>query len=319
MHHDSDVDSAADLPALPSLFRADAFGTDSRETRRLSRGAARGALVVVHPGVYARASEWAAAGERDRHRLRVRGAAGSLSSRLVVSHGSAALMHGLRVLGSSPDRVHVTDPARSHSQAWSHVMKHAGPLDEEDVERVDGILVTSLARTLVDVALTQGFAEAVVTIDSGLRRPGVTRDDLLGRLARRAARARTSARRAIEFASPLSDSGGESWCRCRLAELGAPVPLLQHVFHDGLGAVGPVDFWFSDAGVVVEFDGDMKYLDERYSGGLSASEIVLKERRRERRLLALPEVREVVRADWRDLVEGWRLRRLIVAAGVPVR
>lgn len=319
MHHDPDVETAAALPGLPSLFRADAFGTDSRETRRLSRGAARGALVVVHPGVYTRASEWEAAGERDRHRLRVRGAADSLSSRLVVSHGSAAAMHGLRVLGAPPDRVHVTDPARTRSQRWSHVMKHAGPLDDEDVERMDGILVTTLGRTLIDVALTQGFAEAVVTLDSGLRRPGVTRAELLARLSCRAARARVAAQRAIEFATPLSDSGGESWCRCRLAELGAPMPILQHVFRDALGDVGPVDFWFADAGVVVEFDGDMKYLDERYSGGLSASEVVLRERRRERRLLALPEVRDVVRADWRDLVEVWRLRRLIVGAGVPVR
>ncbi len=319
MYHDSDVDSAATLPGLPSLFRADAFGTDSRETRRLSRGAARGALVVVHPGVYARAADWAALGERDRHRLRVQGAVGSLSARLVVSHGSAAAMHGLRVLGSMPDRVHVTDPARSRSQSWSRVMKHAGPLDDEDVDRVDGILVTSLARTLVDVALTAAFADAVVSLDSGLRRPGVTRADLRARLARRSARARVAAQRAVEFASPLSHSGGESWCRCRLAELGAPDPVLQHVFRDSLGEVGPVDFWFADAGVVVEFDGDMKYLDERYSGGLSASEVVLKERRRERRLLALPEVRDVVRADWRDLAEPWRLRRLIVGAGVVVR
>ena len=201
-----------------------------------------------------------------------------------------------------------------------NVVTHGGPLPPEDVESVDGVAVTSVARTIVDIARTEPLAVAVASADAALRMPGVTAGSLLAVLDAQSGRRGVAAgRRALEFASPLSDSVGESWCRCRLSELGAPTPELQKVFRGHAGKVGPVDFWFAEQGVVVEFDGDVKYLDERYSNGLSASEIVLKERRRERRLLALPEVHDVVRVDWRDLVQPWRLRRLLVGADVPVR
>lgn len=94
--------------------------------------------------------------------------------------------------------------------------------------------------------------------------------------------------------------------------------MLQKEFRDAHGFVGRVDFWFEREGVVLEFDGDQKYLVDRYSRGRTASQIVLDERKRERRLLALPEVHDVVRVQWRDLVDPWRLRILLVSAGVPV-
>ena len=59
------------LNDLPTLFRASAYGRDSRETRRLSRQAAKGELTVVHPGVYVSAAEWQALDKESRHRLRV--------------------------------------------------------------------------------------------------------------------------------------------------------------------------------------------------------------------------------------------------------
>ncbi|MCU1528990.1 MAG: hypothetical protein JWP75_2753 [Frondihabitans sp.] len=216
--------------------------------------------------------------------------------------------------------MHATDPERLRGQSWNGVVVHAGPIGGGDVELIDGLRVTTIERTAVDVALTAPFAAAVATIDATLRRPGVSSPALLAALAASPhARGRVAARRALEFASPRSDSAGESWCRCRLLELGAPSPELQRIFSDSLGDIGAVDFWFAEYGVVIEFDGDIKYLNERYRNGRSASRVVLDERRRERRLLALPEVRTVVRVDWRDLVEPWRLRRLLVEAGVPVR
>ncbi|RKR73586.1 hypothetical protein [Frondihabitans australicus] len=320
MLHDLEVDSADALPPLPALFRASVHGPDSRETRRISRGAASADFVIVHPGVGVRSVDWAGLRPRERHRLHVRAAAGSLRPRLVASHRSAAAIHGLRMLGPWPKRVHFIDPLRTSDQAWSRVVKHAGPLDDCEIEVVDGVRVTTLARTLVDLALTERFAGAVIPLDGGLRRAGVSTESLLDLVAARAvARGVSAARAAIEFASPQSDSGGESWCRCRLLELGAPTPELQHVFGHGCDRVGPVDFWWEKQGVVLEFDGVQKYLDERFRNGLSADEVVVHERRRERRILARPEVRDVRRAEWGDVVDIRRLRRQLVEAGVPVK
>jgi hypothetical protein len=305
---------------LPPLYRASAFGRDSREARRLSRGADRGDLTLVHAGVYVRTADWSMLSDRDRHVLRVVAARPSLGDRLVVSHESALAFHGVPILGRWPESVHVTDPERSRGQSWHGVTKHGAPLADDEVVKRNGLRLTSLERTLLDCALRGSFASSVVSLDAGLRQPGVTVDGLLSALEGRAiVRGRRAAERAIRFASPKSDSGGESWARCRLFELGAPVPILQKRFTDADGLIGFADFYMEQERAVIEFDGDQKYLNARYRKGLSASQIVLLERRRERRMLALPEVRTVVRVDWRDLVEPWRLRRMLVEADIPLR
>lgn len=305
---------------LPPLYRASAYGRDSREARRLSRGADRGDLKLVHAGVYVRTADWSTLSDRDRHVLRVVAARPSLGDRLIVSHESALAFHGVPILGRWPESVHVTDPERSRGQSWHGVTKHGAPLDDDDVVMRNGLRLTSLERTLLDCALRGSFSSSVVSLDAGLRQPGITVDGLLSALEGRAiVRGRRAAERAIRFASPKSDSGGESWARCRLFELGAPVPILQKRFTDADGLIGFADFYMEQERAVIEFDGDQKYLNARYRKGLSASQIVLLERRRERRMLALPEVRTVVRVDWRDLVEPWRLRRMLVEADIPLR
>lgn len=305
---------------LPPLLRAGPHPSRSRSTRALQRAAASGALVVVRPGVFVEADEWERLDLTQRYRLRVTAAVPSLSSRLVVSHESALALHGGSLLVPWPPEVHFTDPERTRAQAWPGVVKHAGPLPSCQVQSAGGASVTSPARTCVDLALGSPFEVAVACLDESLRRSSVTRQQLLQLLDERPrARGRASAARAIAFASALSDSGGESWCRCRLLELGAPCPTQQVEFRDARGLIGRVDFFFEREGVVLEFDGDQKYLNRRYAKGRSSSHVLLDERKRERRLLALPQVRDVVRVEWRDLVDPWRLRSLLVAARVPVR
>lgn len=304
---------------LPPLYRASAFGRGSRESRRLSRGLERGDLTLVHAGVYARTSDWSTLSDRDRHVLRVMAAVPGLGGRLVVSHESALAFHGLPILGRWPESVHVTDPERTRGQSWHGVTKHGAPVADGDVMSHNGVRLTNVERTLLDCALRGSFSSSVVSLDAGLRQPGITVEGLLSALQERAlVRGRRAAERAIRFASPKSDSGGESWARCRLFELGVPTPILQKRFSDADGLIGFADFYLEDERAVIEFDGDQKYLDSRYRKGLTASQIVLLERRRERRMLALPEVRTVVRVDWRDLVEPWRLRRMLVEAEIPL-
>lgn len=244
----------------------------------------------------------------------------SLGPRLVVSHESAAILHGLPALGKAPSRVHALDPGSRQTRTSPRVVKHAGPLVTADAVVADGLRATALPRTLVDVALKSRFAVAVASLDRALGAGLVTADEIGAALERHPAeRGRSRAQRAIDFARGASGSPGESWCRCRLFEAGTPEPILQQEFRDAFGLIGFVDFWWPELGVILEFDGDAKYLDEELRAGLSAAEVALGERKRERRLSAVPGVREVIRVEWIDLVQPWRLRAKLVAAGVPVR
>lgn len=56
---------------------------------------------------------------------------------------------------------------------------------------------------------------------------------------------------------------------------------------DAEGFIGRTDFFWPELGVIGEFDGDAKYLDENLLGGQSTQEAVLAEKKREDRLRAL--------------------------------
>jgi hypothetical protein len=306
-------------PELPPLLRAASHPPGARERRALQRAAVSGSLFTVHSGVFVSPTERRALGPRERHLTRLRAAVPRLEGRFVVSHVSALAVHGISCLRAWPDAVHLTDPAGGRGRQRGRIAQHAGPLGVGDIELVDGFRVTSATRTCIDLALTQPFDLAVAALDECLRRRLVTPQGLRETLDERAVgRGSRAALRVLDFASDKSDSGGESWCRCRLAEVGTPTPELQKAFSDDAGPIGRVDFWFDEVKVAVEFDGDQKYLDARYSEGRGTSEILLRERKRERRLLALREVTEVVRVEWKDLVDPWRLRSLLVAGGVPL-
>jgi hypothetical protein len=223
------------------------------------------------------------------------------------------------VSGPPPDRVHVTDPARNRAQTWNGVAKHAGPLDESEVVVVDGVRVTSLARTAADIALSWNRAQAVVVLDDVLHRTLVRVGEIETALdARPTARGRSAARRALAFASGDAESAGESLCRVLLSELGAPVPELQHAFRDDRGDIGAVDFWFSGQGAVLEFDGFVKYSNPRWHRDKSPAEIAFLEKRREDRIRRLAEVRAFGRCVWAELEQPQRLASVLRAAGVPL-
>jgi hypothetical protein len=89
----------------------------------------------------------------------------------VLSHRSAATLWGLTTETSILD---ITVPGRRR-RGPAGVVVHAGRLKSEDVTRIDGIPVTSLARTLLDLAEVVDVNALVACIDrTGNRlRPGL--------------------------------------------------------------------------------------------------------------------------------------------------
>jgi hypothetical protein len=182
---------------------------------------------------------------------------------VVFSHWSAAVGHGLAVLGPHLGKVHVTveEPGDRY---FAKVAGHVFALREEEVVEVRGLLLTTPGRTVVDVAGAGTFEEGVVTADAALA-AGLPRETL--ELAVDLAGPRRSWRRiaeVVEFADGASGSAGESVSRVTMHRMGLR-PELQHKLYDHRGYIGRTDFFFPEEEVAGEFDGLVKFLDPKYA------------------------------------------------------
>lgn len=278
--------------------------------RDLAAAVSGGRLVRVGRGVYIDGSllrgkqDWAQ--RAIVYRSACLAAATRADTGRVLSHDSAAVVHGLAQL--FPDRriVHFTNRKASGGCRGKRVaVVHPGAVPDDDVAVVSGVQVTSLARTAVDVALAGDFKAALAVFDAALQR-GVDRDDLAERLTAPRRGVRT-ARYALREADPLAANPGESWCRAQmiLAHFPSPVPQREYVLRGG--GIAKVDFDF-EGKVVAEFDGITKYSGEYLGPGQTAADVVVAEKLREDRLRELGLV--VVRGVWADLRNGTFLPEL---------
>jgi len=308
------------LAQLAFVGRLDPFD-DNRQ--RHARAAAAGDEVRVARGVYASAGVWAAASEQSRHALRARAIAETRGFKgAVLSHWSAAAVHGLPLAGSWPQQVHLTVGRTQGGRSKAAVVKHALALQPEDHVSIDGLLVTSLARTVLDIASVATFEQSVIMADAALLVPrtrgasGKTTPDELMLAWERALpfRAHKRTRRVIDFSDAGAESPIESRSRVTMARIGCPAPRLQTAFFDRDGFIGRVDFDWPEQGVVGEADGDLKYLDEQYRSGRTPGQVHLDEKKREDRIRALP--RGFARWGWAEAGDEVALRRRLTDAGL---
>ena len=263
------------------------------------------------------------------HFLRMQAAAERMSQPPVFSHVSAAVAWGLPLLGRLPTDVHAAAWTRVGFRTSRGIVWHNDALPDADVAEVDGVLVTNLARTLVDLARTLPFPDAVAALDYGVRPrittpfgtevDGVPRSLLMGRVnTMRGQRGIVSARRAVAFCDAASGSPGESISRAHMHTLGFPPPRLQVPFAraDGRGE-DVVDFDWPELGRFGEFDGRGKYLREEFTGGLSIQEVLWREKLREDRIRRHRPV--AVRWDWAIALRPKRLAARLIEFGIHPR
>jgi predicted transcriptional regulator of viral defense system len=230
---------------------------------------------------------------RRSHRQKIHAVMNSLrAGSVAVSHQSALVLHDLPHWGLDLSRVHVTRLDGLSGGFVAGVQHHLGKMTDIDATEVDGCLVTTVVRAMVESACTASFEAAVVSIDAAFREYDISRQELQ-RLLRLSEfwPGSTTARQALQFGSGLSESVGESRLRVLMHEHGLPDPVLQAELYDADGLIGRVDFFFPDFDTVVEFDGLLKY-------GGGSPEVLIREKRREDRLRALGY--KVVRTDWSD-------------------
>ena len=199
----------------------------------------------------------------------------------VVSHRSAAVLHGLPLPLDGPSLVDVTRPEATSGRRRGHVHRHATPLPADEVVTIDGLAVTDLARTVVDLGRSLRFADGVAAADAALHQ-GLAPDALVRALDRARGRPGVAdARRVVTFADGRSESAGESHSRVLLHRLGLPSPALQLEVRDETGQlVGRCDFGWEEHRTVGEFDGRVKY-GRLLRPGQTAEDVVWAEKRRE--------------------------------------
>lgn len=226
----------------------------------------RGELHSVLPGIYLRTRSEPPADPAERHRATLTVVVPLLAGRPVVSHLSAAIMHGLPFChsefgwlgrprpGESPP-MHVTRPDAAKSRRGAAVQLHTAALGPDEVVELGGLPVTTPERTVVDCALTVPFDHAVMLADAALHRGLASRDSLerqLGRLHRVPGTRRAA--EVLAFADPRSRGAGESLSRVLMQRCGLPTPELDVAVTSGDGRpLGRVAFAFRTSRVLGDF------------------------------------------------------------------
>lgn len=284
----------------------------------------RGEVVSIARGSYADAAVWGALDRHAQYRLRVRAAAELLDSDTVFSHESAAALWRLPWLGQWPSRVHTAGATAAGGRSNTSVFHHTAGVAQAP-EAIDGLRVTPLARTVIDIARTVNFGTAVVVADAALRRTAhpiggipntlLTRATLMEELARVPLRhGSAKARAVINFADGRADRPGESISRVSMLQARLPAPLIQVRLRGQSGRTWIVDFWWPECNLIGEFDGRWKYSDPNFLLGRTPHEVLLDEKFREDDLRAAGH--NFSRWDWGIAMSPSRLKSHLLAAGL---
>jgi hypothetical protein len=289
---------------------------DGGERRSLSRDAERGLFHRVRQGVWVDAATWRSAtgweGLRARHILAMRAWAAVAPRPPIFSHLSAAVARGLPTVGQRFDRVDVT-VQDERERGIQGVSGRLFRLHESEVAQVGDLLVTTVARTVVDVAGLARFDGGVMAADTALY-SGLPRE-MLEAAADLAGPRRASRRigRVIRFAHPGAESAAESEMRCSMLSIGIAPQQLQYEVWEGGRLVAVVDSYDDARRIACEADGDVKYLDPTMAPD-GAGPALVKEKRRED--LLRMSVSGLARFGYAEASDPARLRPILARVGL---
>ena len=237
---------------------------------------ARGDLSPLRPGLYAVPGLWSELAPHERHQLLAE-ATGRADDRAALSHVSAALVWGLPNPRGALPRVEltVTDGPRV-SRAASRAHLHRAELPHRHLREVDGLLVTSPARTVVDCFRSLRLGDAVAIGDAALRR-GLTSllevEDVLD--VQRRWPFLGKAWHGIPLLDPRRENWLESYSAAALFLVDIPLATPQvSVFTSDGRFVARVDALWEEEGIIGEADGVGKYLGDFDEHGDRSSQAV---------------------------------------------
>jgi hypothetical protein len=244
------------------VTRAQALRWETRQD--VDRWIREGTWVLVQRSVYAtRERAEAARTPAQQHLLAALARCVVTTGDTVVSHGSAATILGIpqRRTLVGPPRLTVHVPAST--TAGGIRGRYLAPVPAEHRILVDGVPLTSGARTVADLCRTRDERSAVVVADAGLRL-GLSREEILAVLAycRRwpyVADARMTISRASRWSESPLESLALRWCRIQ----GLPRPEQQLTIRtEGGRFLARVDLIWPELRTVAELDGQVKYAED---------------------------------------------------------
>lgn len=293
--------------------------TSTNDTRRLRLARKNGHLIEVAHHVYARPGYWASLKQTQRslHILRALSAA---HPSWVFCGPSAALAFGLSVSYQLLSKVHVLTSKKSHTRSGDGMCRHIS--GECETTAVNGVMVTTIERTVFDCLRLADFRHGLAIADSALHLGLASKEDLLAFIEHQDKRISgwEQALKTMGHADKRAESGGESIARATIIEQGFMLPELQHVVHDPVDSSIEfrVDFWWEVKGqptIIGELDGHDKYVDPAMTKGRSIVDVMTDERLRESHISGTGA--KVMRFSFADVLNTTYFVHLLESFGAP--
>ena len=338
----ADEQSDASLDAL--LYSTHELHRLGLTARSIAERTADGELTRLRRGWYAETAALNTVSPPTRQLAAMRAAHQATPSGVLFGHRSAATAHDLPVWsdwlratgGGAPlpslEKQLITEqlvPPGFRAARSTFVRYRQGTVPDTDRCTVAGVPVTSVDRTLFDLARSEPFEVALACADQHLRRTfraGPHVDiarwrDWQAMFRKRITQAAgvpgiRRVRALAALADPRADSPLESVSRLRLTQLGIDVEP-QFAVRGERGGTYYTDFWFIDAPFFGECDGKHKYTDPALRGARSAEEVVVREKRRHDWITGSTG-RRGVRWGAADAMSAATLSARLAAFGVPV-
>lgn len=232
------------LPAVIAPF----IGSAALSRGDLTAYALRSKFSAVYPDVYLPCDTELNAFSRARAAWLWSG------GRAVVAGRSAAALH----------RSKWVDARLSAELMWTNRRPPAGitvwsdTVADDELQQIEGVSVTTPARTALDMACRYPLDKAVAAIDALSRATHLKMVDVEALAERhKGRRGIRRARKAISFVDPGAESPRETWLRLLLIRGGFPPPTTQIPIHNEYGVlVAVLDMGWEALKIAVEYDGD---------------------------------------------------------------
>jgi hypothetical protein len=177
----------------------------------------------------------------------------------VLAGFAAAALHGSKWI----DDARVVELIHDNRRNPPGIKTHRDRIEDDEIELVGGIPVTSPARTALDFGCWYPITTAVAGIDALARATEIKAADvelLVRRYAGRRGIAR--ARQAVDLFDAGAQSPKETWLRLVLVQAGLPRPQTQiAVLNEFDSAIAYLDMGWEDVKVAVEYDGEQHRSD----------------------------------------------------------
>lgn len=287
-----------DEPGLLLRRTALRIGYDDTWIARMVRA---GVLVRIRQGAYADASMWSRLSPAGRHLLRSRAVMLQYDDRVALSHASAHLMRGGPDWGLDLGTVNLTNLFGRGDRRQAGITHHRGVTRVGDVSRLNGHWITAPARTAVETAALAGPMPAICVLDWTLHNGLATHEELelYAEIYLREWAGSIGLPIAVARSDGRSESIGETRGRITLEDLGFKPEPQWEVRHPSGRLAGRVDLLLRSQGVMVEFDGQIKY-GRLLKPGQTLEDVIRAERAREVLLEELTGLR-MLRLVWADL------------------